>query len=88
VLSAENFRQLWVPPGFAHGFCVLSDRAQVEYKCTDFYDPADEITVRWSDPDLAVPWPVEGPVLSDRDAGAPTLRELEPRLPRFRPAGR
>ncbi|HRZ16291.1 MAG TPA: dTDP-4-dehydrorhamnose 3,5-epimerase family protein, partial [Candidatus Hydrogenedentes bacterium] len=60
--------------GFAHGFCVLSDRAQLEYKCTDFYRPGDEFALRWDDPDLAIPWPVANPVLSPRDAAAQSLK--------------
>jgi dTDP-4-dehydrorhamnose 3,5-epimerase len=83
TLSAESFRQCYIPPGFAHGFCVLSPRAQIEYKCTALYDPEDELTVRWNDPDLAIPWPVASPVLSDKDAKAPLLRELTDRLPAF-----
>lgn len=75
MLSAENFRQFYIPPGFAHGFCVLSGRAQIEYKCTDFYRPGDEFAIRWNDPDLAIPWPVSEPVLSGRDAAAQSLRE-------------
>jgi dTDP-4-dehydrorhamnose 3,5-epimerase len=80
VLSATNFRQLWIPPGFAHGFCVLSEFAQVEYKCTTLYDRADEICVAWNDPELAIAWPVEEPLLSDKDRTAPTLAALEGRL--------
>ena len=80
TLSAENFHQLWVPPGFAHGFCVLSEGAEVEYKCTALYDPADEIAVRWNDPAIGVEWPCETPRLSKRDADAPLLSELTPRL--------
>jgi dTDP-4-dehydrorhamnose 3,5-epimerase len=76
VLSAENFRQLWIPPGFAHGFAVLSPTAQVEYKCTTLYDPTDEICVAWDDPELAIAWPVEAPLLSDKDRRAPRLAEL------------
>ncbi|HME73310.1 MAG TPA: dTDP-4-dehydrorhamnose 3,5-epimerase [Myxococcota bacterium] len=82
VLSSENFRQLWVPPGLAHGFCVLSERAQVEYKCTDFYDPADELVVAWNDPGLAIPWPIAAPVLSERDRNGTPLDELAPKLTR------
>lgn len=76
VLSAENFKQLYVPEGCAHGFCVLSDRAQVEYKCTALYDPADEIGIAFDDPDLAIPWPVEEPILSERDRRHSTLAAL------------
>jgi len=84
-LSAENFLQLWVPPGFAHGFCVLSDAAQVEYKCTDLYAPDDELTVAWDDAEIAVAWPIDDPVLSDKDRGAGTLAELAEAgaLPRY-----
>ncbi|QQS48385.1 MAG: dTDP-4-dehydrorhamnose 3,5-epimerase [Acidobacteriota bacterium] len=83
-LSAENFRQIYVPPGFAHGFCVTSDVAQVEYKCTDFYDQASEISIQWNDPDLAIDWPDEilaMPILSKKDMVAKPLRELMDVLP-------
>jgi dTDP-4-dehydrorhamnose 3,5-epimerase len=83
TLSGENFKQLYIPPGFAHGFCVLSDEVDVEYKCTDFYDPADEVTVLWSDPEIGIEWPVAAPVLSKRDAEATPLAGLMERLPRF-----
>ncbi len=78
ILSEENFRQLYVPAGFCHGFAVLSDVAEIEYKCTDIYRPEEEIAVRWNDPQLAIPWPVEDPILSHRDRNAPLLAELEP----------
>jgi dTDP-4-dehydrorhamnose 3,5-epimerase len=81
TLSAENFKQCYVPPGFAHGFCVLSQDAQVEYKCTDLYEPASEIGVAWNDPVLAISWPIAQPLLSDRDRRNPTLAELMERLP-------
>lgn len=82
-LSAENFLELWVPPGFAHGFCVLGESvAQVQYKCTDFYVAGDEISLLWNDPDLAIDWPIVGPLLSAKDASALTLAELEARMPR------
>jgi dTDP-4-dehydrorhamnose 3,5-epimerase len=81
VLSGENFHQLWIPPGFAHGFCALSERVHVEYKCTDFYDPADEVAVAWNDPEIAIAWPVESPALSGRDAKAPRLAEILDTLP-------
>ncbi|HYE95251.1 MAG TPA: dTDP-4-dehydrorhamnose 3,5-epimerase [Rubricoccaceae bacterium] len=77
-LSGENHRQLWVPPGFAHGFCVLTDEADFLYKCTAYYDPTDEGGVRWDDPDLAVAWPIEAPMLSDKDRALPLLRDLGP----------
>ena len=83
TLTAENVRQCYVPPGFAHGFCVLSPVAQVEYKCTDFYDPGGELGVAWNDPALAIPWPVRDPILSARDKGHPTLAELGDRLPEW-----
>ena len=83
TLSGQNFRQLYIPPGFAHGFCVLSDEVDVEYKCTDFYEPADEITVLWSDPAVGVAWPVNEPVLSRKDAAARPLAELHDLLPVF-----
>ena len=66
-LSADNRRQLYVPPGCAHGFCVLSERALVQYKCTELYDPADEVGIAYDDPTLAIAWPVNQPVLSDKD---------------------
>lgn len=81
TLSAENFRQLYVPAGCAHGFCVLSPTTQVQYKCTELYDPTDEIGIAYDDPELAIPWPVENPVLSDRDRRHPRLSELIDRLP-------
>lgn len=79
-LSEENAHQLWVPPGFGHGFCVLSEEADVEYKCTALYDPADEIAVLWNDPAIGVRWPVTEPSLSARDLAAKPLAELVPRL--------
>lgn len=81
-LSAENFRQVYIPAGFAHGFCVLSDHADVEYKCSELYDPTDELSIAWDDPDLAIPWPLERPTLSAKDASAPRLRDVAPRLRR------
>ena len=81
TLTAENFRQCYVPPGFAHGFCVVSPTAQVEYKCTDLYDPANEIGIAWNDPAIGIPWPVREPLLSARDRHHPTLAEVADRLP-------
>lgn len=76
TLSAENFRQVYVPPGFAHGFCVTSAVAEVEYKCTDFYDPTDEIGIVWNDPEIGIEWPIQEPILSDRDRGAARLTDV------------
>lgn len=75
VLSEDNFRQLWVPPGYAHGFVVLSDSADFQYKCTDYYDPADEGGIIWSDPTLAIDWRIDAPQLSAKDEAHPTLRD-------------
>ena len=75
-LSGENFRQLYVPPGFAHGFCVLSEVVNVEYKCTDFYDAADEIGLAWNDPDVGIEWPIRDPIISDKDRRLPALKNL------------
>ena len=83
VLSADNFRLFYVPAGFAHGFCVLSSIAQVEYKCTNVYDPQDEIGVAWNDPSLAIAWPAADPILSDRDRRNPTLGLLADSLPAY-----
>ncbi len=87
VLSADNFLQLWVPPGFAHGFCVLSEQAQVEYKCTTLYDPESDLAIAWNDPELGIAWPVAAPLLSAKDAVAAPLAALAGRLPRYRDAG-
>ena len=72
-LSADNFRQIYVPPGFAHGICITSDVADIEYKCTDYYDPNDELRIAWNDPAIGIRWPVENPILSDKDRQAPYL---------------
>ena len=82
-LTATNFRQLWIPPNFAHAFLVISETAEVEYKVTEPYQPKSEIAIAWNDPELAVPWPVLVPTLSNRDAAAPRLAELRDKLPRF-----
>lgn len=76
VLSEENKKQFWVPPGFAHGFLVLSDIADFEYKCTDYYDPLDEGSILWNDPQLDISWPIEKPLLSDKDSRALLLKDL------------
>jgi dTDP-4-dehydrorhamnose 3,5-epimerase len=83
VLSGENMHQLWIPPGFAHGFCVMSERVHVEYKCTDYYAPGHEIVIRWDDPEIGVDWPAGERLLSPRDAAAPRLAELLDRLPAY-----
>ena len=74
-------RQVYVPVGFAHGFCVLSDLADVAYRVSSYYDGAEERGVAWDDPALSIPWPVEDPVLSQRDRGLPPLREMQDSLP-------
>lgn len=83
-LSEDNHRQLFVPPGFAHGFCVISDHALVSYKATDVYHPASEIAVAWNDPEIGIDWPVTNPRLSAKDGAAPRLSEIpKSRLPGF-----
>lgn len=84
-LGDENFRQMWIPRGFAHGFTVLSESADFFYKCDALYSPSDEITIRWDDPDLNIDWRTPAPVLSTRDIAAPLLKEIQ-RLPRYEPA--
>jgi dTDP-4-dehydrorhamnose 3,5-epimerase len=76
ILSEENKTQLWVPPGFAHGFVVLSDTADFEYKCTDYYDPSDEGSIFWNDPELNILWPIDNPKVSEKDANAKNLTDL------------
>jgi dTDP-4-dehydrorhamnose 3,5-epimerase len=83
-LSAKNQLQLYIPPGFAHGFCVLSERAQVEYKCTELYDSEDDGTIAWDDPEIGIEWPTAEPLLSDRDRSALRVREQRENLPRYR----
>lgn len=78
TLSAENKRMVWIPPGFAHGFCVISEAAEVLYKTTDYWSPAHERTLLWSDPQLAIPWPLAGaPLLAAKDQAGRLLREAE-----------
>ena len=77
-LSSEKKRQFWVPPGFAHGFCVTSESALFTYKCTELYAPAHERSILWNDPTLAIDWPVTEPQVSDKDRLAPLLADLDP----------
>lgn len=84
VLSSDNHVQLYVPPGFAHGFCVTSESALLSYKCTELYHPETEVSVAWNDPALGITWPVKDPVLSKKDAAARPLAEIpRDRLPRY-----
>jgi dTDP-4-dehydrorhamnose 3,5-epimerase len=82
--TADNFLQCYVPPGFAHGFCVRSEFAEIEYKCTDFYAPSDELTIIWNDSTIGIKWPSGEPLLSDKDRGARTLDQLMHLLPQYR----
>lgn len=75
-LSAENRRQMWVPAGFAHGFCVLSESADFLYKCTELYAPQNEQSVLWNDPEIGITWPLQEPLLSKKDAAAPRLKDM------------
>jgi dTDP-4-dehydrorhamnose 3,5-epimerase len=81
-LNADNRRQMWVPPGFAHGFCVLSESADCLYACSDYYAPECEYTVLWSDAEIGIRWPIADPILSERDARAPKLRDAT-KLPSY-----
>jgi dTDP-4-dehydrorhamnose 3,5-epimerase len=74
-LTTENMKQIFVPPGFAHGFVTLSEFAQVQYKCTGFYTPSSEGTLSWNDPDVGVAWPIKDPTLSKRDSNGMSLRK-------------
>ena len=76
VLSEENKKQVWVPPGFAHGFLVLSDVADFVYKCTDYYDPNDEFTLLWNDPDIGIKWPSDNVILSEKDQNGLRFSEI------------
>ena len=75
-LNEENHLQMWIPPGYAHGFCVLSEVADFHYKCTEFYQPSLERGVFWNDPDIGIRWPVTSPTLSAKDGALPRLAEL------------
>ncbi len=83
-LSSENMRQLYIPPGYAHGFCVLTDEAGFFYKCTDFYRTDDERGVRWDDPALKIAWPLSDPIISAKDRAFKTLAEMDADLPAYR----
>lgn len=76
-LSSDDYRQLWIPEGFAHGFVALSEEAIVSYKCSAFYSPGDDRTLRWDDPDIGIEWPVSEPLLSEKDRWAPRLEDLD-----------
>jgi len=80
-LSADNFRQVYVPAGFAHGICVITEFAEIEYKCTDYYHPEDELRIIWNDPSIAITWPTRAPILSSKDRQARTLEEQIDLLP-------
>lgn len=87
MLTSENHRQLWIPEGFAHGFCVVSEFATFMYQCTDLYDPKVDAGVRWNDAALAINWPVAAPLLSAKDEQSPFLADVPAdRLPIYRPA--
>ena len=83
-LSGDGHLQYYIPEGFAHGFSVLSEVAEVEYKCSDVYDPPGQLGLAWNDPDLSIPWGVDPPILSERDRRHPTMREANDLLPRYR----
>jgi len=82
-LTGEGFRQLWIPMGFAHGFCVVSEQAEVEYKCTDLYHPESELTLAWDDPAIGISWPIDNPALSAKDRDGLSLEAARDQLPRF-----
>jgi dTDP-4-dehydrorhamnose 3,5-epimerase len=84
-LSADNFHQLYIPPGVLHGFLVTSDVAQVIYKCTDFYRPEADFSVAWNDPEFGIAWPIESPILSKKDRCAPRLEDVESQLIDYAP---
>ena len=81
-ISEENKLMLWVPPGFAHGFCAVSDEADLIYKCTALYDAANDRSILWNDPDIGIQWPIDAPLLSGKDANAPRLKDA-PVLPKY-----
>jgi len=83
VLDDEQKQALWIPGGFAHGYCVLSDDADVAYKATDFYTPSAERGILWNDPLLRIEWPIEDPILSDKDLKYPPLTPTSGELPKY-----
>ena len=86
MLTADNHRHFWIPEGFAHGFCVVSDFATFTYQCTALYDPKADAGIRWNDAALAIDWPVSAPLLSDKDGKTPLLGDVPPeRLPVYSP---
>lgn len=86
MLTAENHRHFWIPEGFAHGFCVVSEFATFSYQCTDLYDAKADGGVRWDDPAIGIDWPISAPLLSEKDSKAPLLADVSPdRLPEYRP---
>lgn len=76
ILSEDNKLQFWIPPGFAHGFLTLSEIADFQYKCSEYYDPEDELSILWSDPDLNIKWPIDNPTLSEKDKNASFFLDL------------
>ena len=84
ILDDIGHRQFYIPPVFAHGFCVLSDEADFFYKCTDYYDAASEITICWDDPDIGIEWPTQTPLLSNKDKQGKLLKDLpKDQLPKY-----
>jgi dTDP-4-dehydrorhamnose 3,5-epimerase len=87
MLSADNHRHFWIPEGFAHGFCVLSEFATFTYQCSALYDPKADAGVRWDDPAIGIDWPLSAPLLSDKDSKTPLLKDIPlERLPVWVPA--
>ena len=76
ILSESNHKQMYIPPGFAHGFCVTSETALFSYKCTDYYNASSEGGILWNDPDLGIEWPIEKPILSAKDSNCPLLKDI------------
>lgn len=86
ILTGENHRHFWIPEGFAHGFCVLSEAATFTYQCTALYDPQADRGIRWNDATIGIDWPISAPLLSEKDARAPLLADVPPDLlPSFKP---